>query len=65
MGEPRSTLDVDLMIDADVEKVRALVRDLATSCYVDEGGSRGARNIVQCNSLRQLDEDRLFHRRAD
>lgn len=36
MGEPRSTLDIDLMIDADVEKVRALVRDLATSCYVDE-----------------------------
>ncbi len=36
MGEPRSSLDLDLMIDADPPKVLAFVRRLSESCYVDE-----------------------------
>jgi len=36
MGEPRSTLDLDVMIERDVTKVRALVQLLAAECYVDE-----------------------------
>jgi hypothetical protein len=36
MGEPRASFDLDLMIDADAPKVRAFVRRLSESCYVDE-----------------------------
>ena len=35
-GEPRSTLDLDLMIEADREAVRTLVRQLAAEFYVEE-----------------------------
>ncbi len=35
-GEPRSTLDIDLMIDADEEQVRRLVATLHDDFYVDE-----------------------------
>lgn len=36
MGEPRSTLDLDLMIACDTDSVRALVADLKEAFYVDE-----------------------------
>jgi len=35
LGEPRSTLDLDLMIDADEGRVRALVETLRDEFYVD------------------------------
>jgi hypothetical protein len=35
LGEPRSTLDLDLMIDADEGRVRALVETLRAEFYVD------------------------------
>lgn len=42
MGEPRSTLDLDIMIERDVEKTRALVNELLESCYVDRESAIGA-----------------------
>ena len=36
MGEPRSTLDLDLMISCDADSVRALVAHLKDAFYVDE-----------------------------
>jgi hypothetical protein len=36
LGEPRSTLDLDLMIDAAEPEVRLLVSELRQTCYVDE-----------------------------
>jgi len=36
MGEPRSTLDLDLMIDCDAQSVRKLVARLKSEFYVDE-----------------------------
>lgn len=36
LGEPRSTLDLDIMIERNRDKVRELVAILRESCYVDE-----------------------------
>lgn len=36
LGEPRSTLDLDLMIDCEPATARALARRLQEICYVDE-----------------------------
>jgi hypothetical protein len=36
LGEPRSTLDLDVMIDANVEDTRRLARALAGDFYIDE-----------------------------
>lgn len=35
LGEPRSTLDLDLMIERDLQKVGKLVRMLSETCYID------------------------------
>ena len=36
IAEPRTTLDLDVMIDAGADKVRQLVKELASDFYVDE-----------------------------
>lgn len=41
-GEPRSTLDVDLMIERDLAKTMCLVEKLATGFYVDADSARDA-----------------------
>lgn len=52
LGEPRSTLDLDIMIECDVEKTRALARDLSKSCYVDvESAVEAARDRRSFNAV--------------
>lgn len=52
MGEPRSTLDLDIMIERDVEKTRALARELSSSCYVDpESAVTAARERRSFNAI--------------
>lgn len=36
LGEPRSTLDLDIMIDTDAEAARSLARALRNDFYIDE-----------------------------
>lgn len=61
MGEPRSTLDLDIMIERDVEKTRALARELSNSCYVDpESAVTAARerrffNAIHLESSMKID----------
>ena len=61
LGEPRSTLDLDIMIEADREKVRALVRRLGDTCYVDEESAleaveeRRSFNAIDLRSAMKID----------
>ena len=61
MGEPRSTLDLDLMIESDPVKVRILVRLLSEICYVDEENAldaverRTSFNAVHFDSSMKID----------
>jgi hypothetical protein len=61
MGEPRSTLDLDLMIDDDLPRVRAFVRRLSESCYVDEEDAmeavarRASFNAIHLDSSMKID----------
>lgn len=53
LGEPRSTLDLDLMIDADEERVRALVEALREEFYVDLDDALAAvRGLSSFNAIR-------------
>lgn len=60
-GEPRSTLDLDLMIEAGVEKTRALAGLLHSSCYVDEDSAveasrrRTSFNAIHFESSMKID----------
>lgn len=74
LGEPRSTLDLDIMIEADREKVRALVRRLSDTCYVDEASAleavekRRSFNAIDLTSAMKIDffiaEDASFAEEA-
>ncbi|HVT03932.1 MAG TPA: hypothetical protein VHL58_11235 [Thermoanaerobaculia bacterium] len=61
MGEPRSTLDLDLMIESDPVKVRILVSLLSEICYVDEENAldavqrRTSFNAVHFDSSMKID----------
>lgn len=61
VGEPRSTLDLDIMIDADVEQVRRLAAALRDSFYVDEDDavqavrSAAAFNVIHLDSSMKVD----------
>ena len=61
LGEPRSTLDLDVMIDAGGEDVRRLARALAGDFYVDEEDAvesvlRGASfNAIHLHSALKVD----------
>jgi hypothetical protein len=53
LGEPRSTLDLDLMIDADESHVRALVDALHEEFYVDVDDAIAAvRGLSSFNAIR-------------
>ena len=41
-GEPRSTLDVDLMIELDSDRIVPLVRRMESGFYIDEESIREA-----------------------
>ena len=61
-GEPRSTLDVDFVVDLDVTKVESLVAELQTAYYVDvRSGSRPDDDLVQRYSPRKRREGGTFH----
>jgi hypothetical protein len=61
VGEPRSTLDLDLMVDCDAAAARRLARALASSCYVDEENaveaarSRGSFNAIHLATSMKID----------
>jgi hypothetical protein len=60
-GEPRTTLDVDVMIEADESQIRALVGKVANDFYVDESAAveatrtRSSFNIVHYASSMKID----------
>lgn len=60
-GEPRSTLDLDIMIEADEQSVRALVIQLAGEFHVDEQAAvdavrqRGTFNAIHLASAMKVD----------
>lgn len=60
-GEPRTTLDVDFMIDYDVEKTRDLAERLSMSFYVDVESAvaaakrRGSFNAIEFDSSVKVD----------
>lgn len=52
IAEPRTTLDLDVMIDADTGKVQELVKQLAPDFYVDEGDAIDAvRHLRSFNAI--------------
>ncbi len=51
-GEPRSTLDIDLMIDADYRQIRALVASLRNDFYVEEATAIDA--LRSCSSFNAI-----------
>ena len=52
LGEPRSTLDLDVMIDASQDQVRDLARLLSRDFYIDaEDAVEAARNGVSFNAI--------------
>lgn len=61
LGEPRSTLDLDIMIDATAEGVRELVRALAADFYIDEEDAvaalrhRSSFNAIHLQSTMKVD----------
>jgi hypothetical protein len=61
LGEPRSTLDLDLMIDADEVRVRALVDALREEFYVDLDDAmsavraRSSFNAIRYDSVMKVD----------
>ena len=60
-GEARSTLDLDLMIEADLESVRRLVAELTSDFYVEEVDAeeavrnRGSFNAIHLASAMKVD----------
>jgi hypothetical protein len=60
-GEPRSTLDLDLMIAADIESVRRLVQQLGSDFYVDGADAveavrnGGSFNAIHLGSAMKVD----------
>ena len=80
VGEPRSTLGLDVMIESDVQKTRDFVALLEPSCYVDSDAAiaaatnRGTFNVIHYESSMKIDffvaederfaEEALLHRRA-
>lgn len=74
VGEPRSTLDLDVMIDAGPDDAARLARALGESCYVDEATAveaarrRSAFNAIHLASSLKIDfffaEDAAFAREA-
>jgi hypothetical protein len=61
MGEPRSTLDLDIMIERDVEKTRLLALKLLETCYVDQESAvvaartHGTFNAIHLDSSMKID----------
>lgn len=52
IAEPRTTLDLDMMIDADTTKVRQLVKELASDFYVDEDDAiEAVRHLRSFNAI--------------
>ena len=52
LAEPRSTLDLDVMIDAGEVKAKQLVRELAVDFYVDEDDALNAvRHLRSFNAI--------------
>ncbi len=74
MGEPRSTLDLDIMIEHDIEKTDLLALELSESCYVDRESAltaahqRGTFNAIHFGSSMKIDffvaEDSILAREA-
>jgi hypothetical protein len=61
LGEPRSTLDIDLVVVLRSDEAPALVRELAPEFYVDEGAvrdairRRGAFNAIHQSTVLKVD----------
>ena len=61
LGEPRSTLDLDIMVDATTGDIRSLVRALAKDFYVDEedavaaAGRSSSFNAIHLQSSLKVD----------
>jgi hypothetical protein len=60
-GEPRSTLDVDIVVELPPEKVERLVAALGPEFYVDEGAllraaeSQGTANVIHVETSLKVD----------
>ena len=53
-GEPRSTLDIDLVIEADIDRVRALVERLQSDFYAElEDASQAVQHGTSFNAIHQ------------
>ena len=61
IGEPRSTLDLDIMIDHDIEKTAVLTHELSEGFYVDHESAmtaareRGTFNAIHLGSSLKID----------
>lgn len=61
LGEPRSTLDLDVMIDADEQRVRRFAAKLREDFYVDEDDaiaavrSASSFNVIRYDSVMKVD----------
>lgn len=61
IGEPRSTLDLDIMIECDIEKTAILARELSDNFYVDQESAvaaardRGTFNAIHLATSLKID----------